>query len=115
MLAGTICSTSSYPGVWDLPGGHLDEAETPPAALARELGEELGIEATVPTAAWRVVDGDGDYRLHLFLVRRWSGEVVNAEPMEHDDLAWFGAADLQALELAHDSYRDLIQDALQTP
>jgi 8-oxo-dGTP diphosphatase len=108
-------SRRSYPDVWDFPGGHVDEGETPQSALIRELQEELGIKAIVPPQVWRVLDGAGQYRLHLFLVRQWSGEIVNADTNEHDDLAWFEEAEVHALKLAHDSYRELIPDAFRTP
>ena len=35
---------------WDIPGGHLEEEETPDQALLRELKEETGLEGTI--LAW---------------------------------------------------------------
>ena len=51
--AALLCLRSAarrwYPNVWDLPGGHIENNETPPRALARELHEEIGIVVPEPT------------------------------------------------------------------
>ena len=33
-----------YPNMWDLPGGHLEEGETPEQAIRREMKEELELD-----------------------------------------------------------------------
>ena len=33
-----------YPNTWDVPGGHLEEAETPAQCIVREMKEEMGLE-----------------------------------------------------------------------
>lgn len=101
-----------YPDAWDFPGGHVEAGETPSQALRRELYEELGIvveEPTVPELARIVTD---EFDLRLWLVEQWNGTIVNASPAEHDELAWFQAAELRGRRLAHDDYVSVIASAL---
>jgi len=101
-----------YPDVWDLAGGHVDAGETPASALVRELREELGVvieEPVEPELARIVTDG---FDLRIWLVRQWTGEPTNTAPDEHDDVAWFGTAELAGLHLADESFRSLITEVL---
>lgn len=65
---------------WEFPGGKIEAGETPEAALARELNEELGIHATIGR---HVVGLRHRYRngasidLQFFLVREFAGELEN--------------------------------------
>jgi mutator protein MutT len=52
-----ICQRSwgqAFGGKWEFPGGKMRPAETPRAALRRELREELGIEVRVGAEVYRV-------------------------------------------------------------
>jgi 8-oxo-dGTP pyrophosphatase MutT (NUDIX family)/2'-5' RNA ligase len=75
-----------YPGVWDAIGGKPEPGESLLAALAREAGEEAGIEPLDLTALGCFDDGD---RADAFYVASaWNGEPSNREPAEHSELAW---------------------------
>jgi 8-oxo-dGTP diphosphatase len=102
-----------YPDVWDLPGGHVEDGETPVAALVRELEEELGVRAEF--AGGPIVDAlDGDLRLRVWQIVSWHGVPTNRSPDEHDDLGWFAVDELGGLTLAHPSYPTFISEALGT-
>ena len=96
-----------YPDVWDLPGGHVEAGESPLAALARELHEELGVRVDPSGCrpAGEIVapgiDPAESLHLRIWLVRSWAGAPVNRCPDEHDGIGWFAAADLAGLPLPH--------------
>jgi 8-oxo-dGTP diphosphatase len=101
-----------YPNVWDLPGGHVEPGEAAVDGLVRELREELGIVVQPPTRPAFSVIETTDVVMQVWLVTEWIGEVENAAPDEHDELAWYAATDLDDLRLADDRYRALIARAL---
>jgi 8-oxo-dGTP diphosphatase len=65
---------------WEFPGGKIESGESPEQALARELDEELGIQAVIGP---RVTHIRHNYRhggavdLQFFAVHEFSGEIEN--------------------------------------
>ena len=100
-----------YPDCWDLPGGHIEDGETPETALQRELVEELGVAATVagpPDANFRGTT----FRMVVWVIDEWEGEPANLELAEHDAIAWMNLQETATLKLAHPGLATLLRDAL---
>ena len=79
----------SMAGLWEFPGGKVDEGELPEAALIRELKEELGIDVTESCLAPITFASHSYDEFHLlmpvFACRVWKGGVA---PKEGQILKW---------------------------
>jgi 8-oxo-dGTP diphosphatase len=65
---------------WEFPGGKIEAGEGPEQALARELSEELGIEAAIGPRITRIRHNyrhGGAVDLQFFSVHEFTGELEN--------------------------------------
>jgi ADP-ribose pyrophosphatase YjhB (NUDIX family) len=94
-------------GLWDLPGGFVDEGEHPVEALRRELREETGLEIEPQEFLGVWMDRYGyDSPAVSTLNLYWTARVVGGDEQAADDVAelrWFAPEELPAAdELAFD-------------
>lgn len=79
----------SMAGLWEFPGGKVENGETPEQALIRELQEELAVDTVESclapfTFASHTYD-DFHLLMPLYVCRKWNGTVT---PMEGQQIKW---------------------------
>lgn len=68
------------PGVIALPGGHIENGESPKDALYREAHEELGIvPCNIEHVCTLLHAAQELQRIHYFSIKRWKGAIENHE------------------------------------
>lgn len=80
-------------GHWGLPGGKVDWLEPVPAAVVREIREELDIELEAVELLCVVDQIDPKKPEHwvapVYLARQFSREPTLVEPEKHAEWGWF--------------------------
>lgn len=94
-----------YPGVWDVAGAHLRHGEPPAACAVRAARDELGITIFGPEQL--LEHTEDDFRLTLFLVTSWEGEIRNASTAQHDQVRLLTREQATSLKLADKRYLSL--------
>lgn len=87
----------SMAGLWEFPGGKVEQGETPEVALIRELEEELGINTwsscLAPLTFASHSYDDFHLLMPLFACRKWQGIP---QPREGQALKWVRPNDLRS-------------------
>ena len=96
-LVGRRPDDKRHGGLWEFPGGKVDPGESWLEAAHRELGEELGMQATSLGDLLLAVADEGSPYVILFLEVETAGEPM---PTEHSAVGWYTPEELAELPLA---------------
>ena len=100
-----VCERPSHKrhgGLWEFPGGKVEEGETDFEAVARELDEELGVKVLEVGAVELSVQDHGSHFVIQFLQVSIAGEP---QALEHTAIAWVSDDELLRLPLAPSDLR----------
>lgn len=86
-------------GLWEFPGGKIEDGEDPRACLARELQEEFGIEAAITDHLMTHVHNypQATIELQSYRALHISGTF---ELRDHDEIRWVSPLEMLEYEFA---------------
>ena len=112
LLVGQRPVGHSLAGQWEFPGGKIEKNETPEQALARELQEELAIDAEIGQIklAGTHTYGDTGIAILFYEVLFWKGEP---KTVHHMELRWVTPSELKLLSIP-DANKKILDRILAT-
>tara|TARA_B100000029_G_scaffold241014_1_gene238207 strand:- start:948 stop:2738 length:1791 start_codon:yes stop_codon:yes gene_type:complete len=98
LLLRRSAKETSRHGMWELPGGKLEEGESPEEAALNETKEESGLEVTISHKVGEHVDHNMNKIYHGFIVEpvNVNQEIKLSE--EHDESLWVTLEEALAME-----------------
>lgn len=94
-------SKKFFPGVYEMPGGHIDFGEEMADGLAREIQEELAMTITVGDPFFEFTylnDVKGSHSLEVVYFAKFVEPIsqITIQPEDHADFGWFTAGEIDA-------------------
>ncbi len=93
----------AHGGLWEFPGGKLEAGESPEAAAAREIGEELGVVLDIselhPVSFASSPAAQSPAPPHVILLyacRHWQGQP---RCLDAEEIGWFAPELLENLDM----------------
>ena len=99
VLAAQRGSDMSLPGMWEFPGGKIEEGEMPKEALFRELQEELNCAATISD---EITTTEYEYDFGIVILTTFFATLEDRkiELTEHAEARWVDVGELDQLDWA---------------
>ncbi|MBF0586139.1 NUDIX hydrolase [Prosthecochloris sp. N3] len=95
-----------YPGMWDLPGGHIEAGETPHHCIQREMKEELLVD-TGACDLFCIYDFDD--RIEYVYTRDVFFRPEDIDLQEGQELRWFSLEEIRTTGLAY-GFNQVLED-----
>lgn len=99
VLAAQRSQSMSLPGMWEFPGGKIEQGESPRDALVREMQEELLCTVEIGE---QVASTRHEYDFGFVTLTTFYSRLVEGTPRltEHSEIRWIDAAELDSVEWA---------------
>lgn len=98
LLLGLRPKGGSLAGLWEFPGGKIEAGEQPDQALARELKEELGIDAEIGPLRLATTHSYKEINVLIMFyeINYWTGQP---QPLHHTELKWVTPSKIKDMPL----------------
>ncbi len=97
LLRRSVKETSRH-GMWELPGGKLEEGETPEDAALTETKEESGLDVVIDKKVGEHVDHNMNKVYHAYIAEPANVDQEVKLSEEHDESQWMTMEEALALE-----------------
>ena len=102
LVAKRAATLEFLPGIYELPGGHIEFGESMEEGLAREIKEEFGIDILVGDPFYVFTYTDDDKTKHIievvyFALMKDLGQKIHLNSNEHSEYQWIRKIEVEKI------------------